>query len=86
MTVQDLLDHEAKRPRPPFPTPEVSSPEWQAWRKAWGKWMARKEAIQTALNVEAAGITFERVQPRCTQRADYIYREPIKRRHRSKAA
>ena len=83
MTLQDLLDHEARRPELPRPVPAVDSPEWQKWRKAWGAWMAKKEAMQTALTVEAAGVTYERQAPRVTPKSDYIYREPIKRRRKA---
>lgn len=84
MTLQDLLDLEARRPELPRPVPGVGTPEWDAWRRRWDAWMADKEEAMRTLTVGPRGcsISHERWQPACPPRADYIYREPINKRAR----
>ena len=83
MTLQDLLDHEAKRPQLPRPVPQAGTPEWSAWRKAWDEWQGQKEALERKHELEGFRMIFERTAPAVLPKSDYIYREPIKRRRKA---
>ncbi len=74
-----LAHHLTLRPEFPRPIPPVHDPIYQTWLKAFTAWALGKKALEDSENVVI--ITFqEDWQPRCTPRADYVWRDIPTRR------
>lgn len=75
-----LRAHEAKHPEMPRGLP-ADHPDFIRWHAEFSQWVVQKERLEIAARV--LGVVPEaprKLQPACTSRADYHYREPLKRR------
>lgn len=81
MTPQEALNHHlTQRPVSPGAV-GADHPAFIAYHAALTNWTAKLDRLECAVRV--LGVAVEgpkRTQPACTTKADYIYREPVKRR------
>jgi hypothetical protein len=79
-----LAAHLARRPEMPRPY-NPDSTEAIAWYRAMQRWIDTKGRLECAVSMQGVTVEFERQKPVVMPRADYIYREPMGRKHKRPA-
>jgi hypothetical protein len=86
----NISEHEATKPVRSKALKDMTQAEYSAWSNAMSEWLWIKDGLiaRDACEAMEAPINLRERMMRekaCTPRADYIYRDIPKRKHRSKA-
>ena len=80
---EKLAHHLTQRPVSPGSV-GANHPDMIAYHQAYTKWVNTLEKLEAEIRRdELQKMVFVRQTPQVTPRADYIYREPLKRRRRA---